>query len=301
MNHDLTDITCLITGATSGIGLETARGLAARGAQLFIVARSAARGEPVRAALAAQARAPIELLTADLSRQDDVRRLAEDVRARAPRLRLLINNAGVLTRTREVTADGLETQFAVNHLAPFLLTNLLGDLLRAGAPARIVNVASQVEGMGRIDFDDLQRERHYDPIGAYTQSKLANVLFTYELARRLKGTGVTANCLHPGVIATKLVDAFYNRTGPARLLSRLRFDKPASGAAAVLHVATAPDLDGVTGRYFHEATPQASSAASYDEALARRLWEISARLTGVDPAAPGLSAGTSSPPPAAPR
>jgi NAD(P)-dependent dehydrogenase (short-subunit alcohol dehydrogenase family) len=282
MAHDLIGSTCLITGATSGIGRETARGLAARGARVLIVARSAERGEPVRAALAAETGGQLDLLCADLSRQADVRRLADEVHARTDRLHVLINNAGVITRTREVTADGLETQFAVNHLAPFLLTNLLLDLLRRGAPARVVNVASQVEASGVIDFADLQRERRYDPIGAYTQSKLANVLFTYELARRLPKEEVTVNCLHPGVIATKLVDAFYNRTGPARLLSRLRFDSPRSGAEAVLHLATAPDLAGVTGRYFNETTPQASSARSYDEALARELWTVSARLTALD-------------------
>jgi NAD(P)-dependent dehydrogenase (short-subunit alcohol dehydrogenase family) len=280
--HDLVSSTCLVTGATSGIGRETARGLAARGARVLMVARSAERGEPVRAALAEETRGQVDLLCADLSRQADVRRLAQEVHTRTDRLHVLINNAGVLTRTREITADGLETQFAVNHLAPFLLTNLLLDLLRRGAPSRVVNVASQVEASGIIDFADLQRERHYDPIGAYTQSKLANVLFTYELARRLGKDGVTVNCLHPGVIATKLVDAFYNRTGPARLLSRLRFDSPRRGADAVLHLATAPDLAGVTGRYFNETTPQASSARSYDEALARELWTVSARLTALD-------------------
>lgn len=283
---DLANTICLVTGATSGIGLETARGLAARGARVLMVARSQGRGEPARASVAAGARGQVELLCADLSRQADVRQLARDVRDRTDRLHLLINNAGILTRTRETTADGLEMQFAVNHLAPFLLTNLLLDLLRRSAPARIVNVASQVESMGVIDFADLQRAHHYDPIAAYTQSKLANVLFTYELARHLRASGdghnVTVNCLHPGVIATKLVDAFYGRTGPARLLSRLRFDAPKSGAAAVLHVATSPDLAGVTGRYFNETTPQASSARSYDEALARELWTVSARLTSLD-------------------
>jgi retinol dehydrogenase-14 len=282
MDPDLSGATCLITGATSGIGLETARGLAVCGARVIIVARSAERGEPVRAALASETRGHVDLLCADLSRLADVRALAEAVRTQTTRLDILINNAGVITRTRQVTADGFETQFAVNHLAPFLLANLLLDLLRRSAPARIVNVASQVEAMGVITLTDLQRERAYDPIGAYTQSKLANVLFTYELARRLQGSGVTANCLHPGVIATKLVDAFYNRTGPARLISRLRFDSPRTGAAAVLHLATSPDLAGVSGRYFHETTPSTSSPKSYDEALAGALWAISARLTGLD-------------------
>jgi NAD(P)-dependent dehydrogenase (short-subunit alcohol dehydrogenase family) len=282
MDADLTALTCLITGATSGIGYETARALVGRGARVLIVARSPERGEPIRAKLAAaQPGARVDLLSADLSRQADVRHLAMAVQERTDRLDLLINNAGVITRTREITTDGLETQFAVNHLAPFLLTNLLLDLLRRSAPARVVTVASQVEAMGTIDLGDLQRERHYDPVGVYAQSKLANVLFTYELARRLQGTGVTANCLHPGVIATKLVDAYYNRTGPARLVSRLRFDGPKTGAASVMHVATASDLAAVSGRYFHEVTPRASSARSYDEALARELWIASARLTGL--------------------
>jgi retinol dehydrogenase-14 len=279
MIPDLHGTTCLITGATSGIGLETARSLSAHGAHVFIVARSAARGEPVRAALAAATRGQVDLLCADLSRLADVRTLAKDAQSKMTRLDLLINNAGVITRGREVTPDGFETQFAVNHLAPFLLTNLLLDLLRRSAPARIVNVASQVESMGTIDFADLQGERNYDRIRAYTQSKLANVLFTYELSRRLHGTGVTANCLHPGVIATKLLDAFTGRTGPARLITRLRSDGARNGADAVLNVATNPDLAGVSGRYFHELTPQASSNQSYDEDLARKLWTVSAQLT----------------------
>ncbi len=282
MIPDLHGTTCLITGATSGIGLETARSLSAHGAHVFMVARSAARGEPVRAALAAETRGQVDLLCADLSRLADVRTLAKDAQSKIARLDLLINNAGVITRGREVTPDGFDTQFAVNHLAPFLLTNLLLDLLRRSAPARIVNVASQVESMGTIDFADLQGERNYDRIRAYTQSKLANVLFTYELSRRLQGTGVTANCLHPGVIATKLLDAFTGRSGPARLITRLRYDGARNGADAVLNVATNPDLAGVSGRYFHELTPQASSNRSYDEDLARKLWSVSAQLTGLD-------------------
>ncbi len=282
MIPDLHGTTCLITGATSGIGLETARSLSTHGAHVFIVARSAARGEPVRAALAAETRGQVDLLCADLSRLADVRTLAKEAQSKITRLDLLINNAGVITRGREVTPDGFETQFAVNHLAPFLLTNLLLDLLRRSAPARIVNVASQVESMGTIDFADLQGERNYDRIRAYTQSKLANVLFTYELSRRLHGSGVTANCLHPGVIATKLLDAFTGRSGPARLITRLRYDGARNGADAVLNVATNPDLAGVSGRYFHELTPQASSNRSYDEDLARKLWTVSARLIGLD-------------------
>jgi retinol dehydrogenase-14 len=284
MVPDLNGTTCLITGATSGIGLETARGLVARGAHVLMVARSADRGEPIRATLAADARGDgrVDLLSADLSRLADVRALAQAVQAQTTRLQLLINNAGVITRTRQLTADGYETQFAVNHLAPFLLTNLLLDRLRRSSPARIVTVASQVEAMGTIDFADLQHERGYEPIRAYTQSKLANVLFTYELARRLHGTGVTANCLHPGVIATKLLDAFNGRTGPSRVITRLRYDGPRKGADAVLHLATDPALAGISGRYFHELTPQASSNRSYDEQLARKLWTVSARLTGLD-------------------
>lgn len=274
---------CLVTGATSGIGRETARGLAELGATVVIVARDAGRGqaavEDLRKSTGNQA---VEMLTADLSSQEQIRTLARDFRARHPRLHVLLNNAGVITPTRTVTVDGIETQFAVNHLAYFLLTHLLLDVLRSSAPARVVNVASQVERMGVIDFEDLGREKTpYERLDAYNQSKLANVLFTYELARRLEGTGVTANCLHPGVIGTKLLQEFEGRPRLLRFLTKLKRPGPRDGARTSLFLATAPELATTSGRYFRESAEAKSSPRSYDAAVARRLWEVSEKLTGV--------------------
>jgi len=275
---------CLVTGATSGIGRETALGLADRGAAVVIVARDAARGRATVADIRRQTgNAAVGMLKADLSSQEQVRGLARDFRARHPHLHVLLNNAGLITPTRSVTVDGVETQFAVNHLACFLLTHLLLDVLKAGTPSRIVNVASQVERLGVIDFDDLGREKTpYDRLDAYYQSKLANVLFTYELARRLEGTGVTANCVHPGVIGTKLLQEYEGRPRPLRFMSKLNRPSPREGATTSLYVATAPELEGVSGCYFRESAESKSSPRSYDTALARRLWKESAKLTGLE-------------------
>ncbi|HVR03369.1 MAG TPA: SDR family oxidoreductase [Polyangia bacterium] len=279
---------CLVTGATSGIGRETALGLAERGATVILAGRDATRGRDAVAEIGRRTgRRDVELLVADLSSQAEVRRLAAELRARHDRLHVLVNNAAVITPKRSTTIDGLETQLAVNHLAPFLLTNLLLDVLKAGAPARIVNVASQVEGMAVLDFDDLGREKgRYERLDAYYQSKHANMLFTFELARRLAGTGVTANCLHPGVIGTNLLVAFEGRPAPLRFLTRRGRPGPKEGAATSLFVATSPTLEGVSGRYFRDSAEARSSPRSLDAAVAARLWEVSEKLTGLGPRAP---------------
>jgi len=196
---------CLITGATSGIGKATAMGLASMGASVVMVGRDRGRGEAALAEIKTKsANASVDLMLADLSSQEEIRRLAHEFKDTYPRLDVLINNAGVIRSKRVTTADGIEMTFAVNHLAPFLLTDLLLDVLKASAPSRIVNVASGEQRNGTIDFDDLQGENGYKGAKAYGQSKLATVLFTYELARRIEGTGVTANCVHPGVVGTNL-------------------------------------------------------------------------------------------------
>jgi retinol dehydrogenase 14 len=195
---------------------------------------------------------------------------------------VLVNNVGGYWNTRHVTADGLEHTFALNHLAPFLLTNLLLDRLKQSAPARVVTVSSNVHATGRIDFDDLQGERSYSGARAYSQSKLANVLFTYELARRLQATSVTANALHPGVVRTS-----FGAEDPGRVqrlflpFVRPFMKAPAQGAATSIHLASAPDLEQVTGRYFANGKPRRSSERSYDEAAAARLWQVSATLVGL--------------------
>ena len=271
---------CLITGATSGIGKATAVGLANMGASVVMVGRDRGRGEAALAEIKERSpNASVDLLLADLSSQEDIRRLAGEFKEAYPRLDVLINNAGVIRSKRVTTADGIEMTFAVNHLAYFLLTNLLLDALKASAPSRIVNVASGEQRNGSIDFDDLQGEKGYKGAKAYSQSKLATVLFTYELARRLEGTGVSANCLHPGVVGTNLGSGVSGVFGfTVRALTPL-MKSPEKGAETSVYLASSPEVEGLSGRYFVKKAEVRSSDLSYDERLARRLWEVSADLT----------------------
>lgn len=224
----------------------------------------------------------VDAFVADLSSQAEVRRLADEVLQRHPRIDVLINNVGGYWNTRHVTADGLEHTFAVNHLAPYLLTQLLLESLKQSTAARVVTVSSNAQAMGRIDFDDLQGERSYSGARAYNQSKLANVLFTYELARRLRATSITANAVHPGLVSTS-----FGASDPGRAqrlfvpVLRPFMKSPAQGAATSIHVATAPDLDRTTGRYFAKSRSTNSSKRSYDESVAERLWDVSADLVGL--------------------
>jgi retinol dehydrogenase-14 len=283
-NHrgPMTGRTVLVTGATGGIGKATALGLAAMGAHLAITGRDRGRVEAAARELRAAGGAQVDGFVADLSAQSEVHRLAAEVLERLTRIQVLVNNVGGYWNTRHVTADGLERTFALNHLAPFLLTNLLLDRLTQSAPARVVTVASNAHTMGRIDFDDLQGAQSYSGARAYNQSKLANVLFTYELARRLQGTSVTANALHPGVVRTS-----FGAEDPARLqrlfvpLIRPFMKSPARGAATSIHAASAPELHEVSGRYFANSEPRRSSERSYDEAVAARLWQVSADPVGL--------------------
>jgi retinol dehydrogenase 14 len=275
--------TVLVTGASGGIGRATAEGLSGLGARVGIVGRDHARTERAAADIRRSTGREVDVFVADMSAQTEVRRLAAEVLAAYPRLDVLVNNVGGYWAHRHVTADGLEQTFALNHLAPFLLTELLLERLRASAPARVVTVSSGAQSMGRIDFDDLQGARRYNGQQAYNQSKLANVLFTYELARRLAGTGVTANVLHPGVVRTSfgLEDGrrWMNLMLP---LVRPFLKTPEQGAATSVHLASASDPAGVTGTYFANKRPTRSSPRSYDEATAGRLWETSAQLVGLD-------------------
>ena len=273
---------CLITGATSGIGKATAMGLANMGASVVMVGRDRGRGEAAMAEIKeGSPNTSVDLMLADLSSQVEVRRLAGEFKETYPRLDVLINNAGVIRSKRITTADGLEMTFAVNHLAYFLLTNLLLDVLKASAPSRIVNVASGEQRNGTIDFDDLQGEKGYKGAKAYSQSKLATVLFTYELARRLEGTGVSANCLHPGVVGTNLGSGVSGVFGfTVRALTPL-MKSPEKGAETSIYLASSPEVEGLSGRYFVKKAEARSSDVSYDERLARRLWEVSAELTNL--------------------
>ncbi len=276
------DKTCVITGASSGIGKHTALGLAERGARLALVCRDRGRGDAA-AAEARSAGAPhVDVLIADLSIQSEVRRVAAELLDRVPSIDVLIHNVGVVMPKRKVTRDGVEATLAINHLAPFLLTHLLRERVEASAPARIVVVASQVEARGHIDFDDLQLERTaYAPLTAYDRSKLANVLFTYELARRLRDSDVTVNCLHPGVIATNLLCDYMGRPRIMSKVHRLTHPGPQTGAQTSIRLATDPALEGVSGKYFRPDGESQSSKQSYDADVARRLWDVSEQLTGI--------------------
>jgi retinol dehydrogenase 14 len=273
---------CMVTGASSGIGRAVARGLAERGARVLLVARDRARGDAAAADIRAAAGgdAPVEVELADLAVQAAVRDLAARVAARLDRLDVLVNNAGTQFGRRELTVDGVERTFALNHLGYFLLTILLLDLLKASAPARVVNVASDAHLHASIDPDDPQGLRDWSSSRAYGRSKLANVLFTYELARRLEGSGVTVNCAHPGVVAT----GFGREAGPLlRLGTRLARPfllTPEQGADTIVWLASAPELAGATGGYYAQRQQRRSGPASYDRDAARRLWQASQELTG---------------------
>lgn len=284
--YDLSGRVALVTGATSGIGRVTAEGLAAYGATVLVVGRNPDKTTAtVQAISAATGSGRVVGLVADLSRQADVRALAAEVLGRWPALHILVNNAGGVFAERTETADGIEQTWALNHLSYFLLTNLLLDTLRAGGTperrARIVNVASRAHVRVRgLDFDDLEQRRRYFSFGAYGQSKLANIMFTYELARRLTAAGepITANVLHPGLVGTGFGhnnDNWLWRFG-YRFIDRLALT-PAQGADTVLYLAAAPAVEGVTGQYFVKRQPVASSRASHDAAAAQRLWTLSER------------------------
>jgi NAD(P)-dependent dehydrogenase (short-subunit alcohol dehydrogenase family) len=274
--------TVLITGASAGIGKAAARALAGMGASVFMMSRDRSRGEAARSEIAAATGNPrIEFLACDLSRPAEVRAAADAFLAGHDRLDVLINNAAIIPYRRTKTADGLETQFAVNHLAYFLLTDRLLDRLRASAPSRIVLLSSGLHRRADINFDDLQSEKSYRGMKVYGRTKLMNLLFMLELDRRLAGTGVTVNALSPGFTATDL-----GRSAPP--LSRLVFKTfgkpPEKGADTVVFLASSPDVEGVSGRYFNNRRIEDVSAAARDAASAGRLWEISARLGGLDPA-----------------
>lgn len=274
--------TVLVTGASGGIGRATAVGLAGMGAHVAIVGRDPGRVEGAAREIRAAGGGEVDAFVADLSSQTEVRRLAGEVLAALPRIEVLINNAGGCWDTRHVSADGLERTFALNHLAPFLLTNLLMERMLEADKARVVTVASNAQALGRIDFGDLQGEHAYSGARAYNQSKLANVMFSHELARRLAGSRVTANVLHPGVVNTRF-GAEDPGTIQRVLVPFLRplMKSPARGAATSVLLASAPELEGVTGCYFANGKARKSSTRSYDEAAAARLWRVSADLVGL--------------------
>jgi NAD(P)-dependent dehydrogenase (short-subunit alcohol dehydrogenase family) len=281
MSGSMSGRICVVTGATRGIGRATAQGLAKLGATVVVICRRREDGDALASEIAASAPVKPDVVTVDLSSQNSIREAARQLREHYPHLHVLINNAGIITPRRELSVDGIEMQFAVNHLAYFLLTLLLLDRLKAGAPSRVINVTSGAHAGASLDFDDLQNERRYEPNRAYAQSKLANILFTYELARRLSGTGVTANCLHPGVIATGLLADYMRIPIAGPTLARTFGATPEEGAETSIYLASSPQVERETGKYFVGLKARDSSRQSYDEATARRLWEASERITGL--------------------
>jgi retinol dehydrogenase-12 len=274
---------CLVTGATSGIGEVTARELARRGAEVIIVGRSPARCAATLARIRTDTGATaVDSLVGDLSSQADVRRLAGEIRDRCPRLDVLVNNAGGMYMTRRESVDGIEMTLALNHLSYFLLTNLLLPTVTAGAPARIVNVSSDAHRGGKIDFDDLQCRRRYSGWKAYQQSKLANILFTDELARRLEGSGVTTNALHPGFVRTNFFQDWGGWIGfVTKLGASLIALTPEQGARTSIYLASSPEVQGVSGQYFVKEKPARSATQAHDRAAADRLWRVSEEMTGI--------------------
>lgn len=263
---------CLVTGATDGVGKVTARVLAEAGATVIGVGRNPAKIEAVKKEIGSTP-GSLEFMTADLSSQEQVRALADEFKRKYDRLHVLVNNAGALFTTYRESVDGVEMTFALNHLSYFLLTNLLLDTITTSAPARIINVASDAHEGGRINFDDLGHRRNYSGWTAYNDSKLANILFTYELARRLEGTGVTVNALHPGFVNTNFQHAAgLNMRGPLT---------PEEGADTQIWLAMSDEVEGVNGKYFVRRRDTRSSDISYDRDVARRLWDVSAGMVRI--------------------
>lgn len=270
---------CLITGGTNGIGKSTAQGLASMGATVVIVGRDAHKTAQVAAELrATSGNTNVDFLLADLSSQQDIRRMADEFKRKHSHLHVLLNNAGGVFLKREISVDGIEMTFALNHLAYFLLTHLLLDTIKASAPARIINVSSNAHTGSKIDFDNLQGERNFGP-RAYGQSKLANILFTTELAHRLSGTGVTVNALHPGFVSTGFGS---NNAGVLmkimRVIVPLIARSPERGAETSIYLASSPDLEGITGKYFYDSKMIPAAPQASDMTVAKRLWDVSAQM-----------------------
>jgi len=274
------DKVVMVTGANSGIGKSASLALAEKGATVVMVARNKERGDAARSEIVRKSgNNSIDLLLADLSSLESVRQLVAEFRKKYSKLHVLINNAGLFNQRRRVTADGYENTFATNYLAPFLLTNLQLDLLKASAPSRIINVSSVGHYNGHINFDDLNLEKEYGGWKAYGQSKLALVLFTHELAKKLQGTGVTVNAVHPGTVATNIWSRPLGPVGFIMALPKLFMTSPDQGAETIVYLASSTDAKGLNGEYLEKLKVKKSSDESYNEEISQRLWDVSAKLT----------------------
>ena len=272
---------CMITGANSGIGKATAIDLAKLNATVIMVCRNNERGEEAQKEIIEQTgNKSVDLLICDLSSQDAIHKVVSEFKNKYQNLHVLINNAGVMLKTRKLSVDGFEMNFAVHLLAPFLLINSLLDILKNSAPSRIINVGSAAHKRAKMDFDDLQSEnKKYRLFTVYGRSKLAEILFTYELSRKLEGTGVTANAVHPGVVNTNLGR---DQSKFSQWFARKFFKSPEEGAETSIYLATSPEVEGITGKYFINKEQRQSSEESYNEEYAKRLWKISEEMTGLN-------------------
>ncbi|MFX1452107.1 MAG: SDR family oxidoreductase [Promethearchaeota archaeon] len=269
---------CLVTGANSGIGRATTKGLAEMNARVVMLCRSKERGEKAQKEIIRETRNNnIDLIVCDLSSQESIRNFVTAFKSKYSTLDVLINNAGVMLKRRILSVDGIEMNFAIHALAPFLLTNLLIDIIKKSAPSRIINVTSAAHKRAKIDFKDLQSEhKKYRLFTVYGISKLAEILFTYELSRKLEGTGVTVNAVHPGLVNTNLGR---DQSKFSQWFARKFFQSPEEGAKTSIYLASSPNIEGVTGKYFVNKEPRESSEESYNEEYAKKLWEICDEMT----------------------
>jgi NAD(P)-dependent dehydrogenase (short-subunit alcohol dehydrogenase family) len=278
---DMNGKTVLITGANQGIGKESAIALGKMGAKIVMVCRSEEKGRAALRDVEAAGAKGVELLLGDMSKQADIRRVASEFLAKHDRLDVLLNNAGVLVTSRRETVDGIEETFATNHLGYFLLTNLLLDVLKKSAPARVVNVSSEAHRRAAVRWDDIQMKSGWSSFASYGQSKLCNILFTRELAKRLEGTGVTANCLHPGVIASGFGQTYGGFTSFLIKLAHPFMISAEKGARTQVYLASSPEVDGVTGKYFDKCKEKRPNRAAQEADAPARLWALSEALTGL--------------------
>lgn len=280
---DLNNKVCIVTGANSGIGKITARELAKMGAEVVMVCRNQKKGEEALADVILESKSnKVKLMLCDFSSQKSIRAFVEEFKSKYNKLHILVNNAGLIIPERKLTEDGIESTFAINHIGYFLTTYLLLDLLKASAPSRIVNVSSDGHKLGHINFNDINYENNkYKSMNVYCDSKLANILFTKELAKKLHGTGVTANCLHPGVVNTNFASDYSEKFSFLSKIVKKFFITPEQGAETQIYLASSPEVEGISGEYFDKKKIKAPSREAQDADVAEKLWKVSERMTGI--------------------